>query len=103
MDYNDILGVFKENGFKLSKSETLRNKEYKEEERNIYINEELSVFNNFCFGESYTFILLVDKNFFNNDIVKTLMSGLKNIGASQVEANIQNEENEFIISLNIII
>ena len=101
--YDNILQVLKNLGYKESKTETLRNKEFKEVSRNLYINSSYSTYECLAFVEEYNLTLLLNKKDFSNDKVKEIISDINKLGVASIEARIDNEENEMIILFSIVL
>jgi hypothetical protein len=94
-----MISLLKSKGYKLTKNDTLNNREFRESVKAYSINEERSTFDEQVYDYLEEFELYLDSRLYTDKKMKAILDATRNEGIEEAAVTVEQQERGYLITL----
>jgi len=93
-----MISLLKSKGYKLTKNDTLNNREFRESLKSYSINDERSTFSEQVYDHLEEYELFLDSRLYSDKKMKAILDATRDEGVEEAVVNIEEQERGFLIT-----
>ena len=93
-----MISLLKSKGYKLTKNDTLNNREFRESIKSYSINDERSTFGEQVYDLTEQFELFLDERLYTDKKMKAVLDATRDEGIEEITVDVEQQERGYLIT-----